>query len=380
MTSKNKNKNKTKTRARARRARRQPALGLIERMIVDPCNGPVVPYAASQGGYVTRFKRTIKLHQVAANNNGYLVWFPDYHNMHLEGEGGNCLYFESANSADSPYNLSSHPLGTGTTGGQFTADPVYSWADSATCQDARTLAACIRLRYSGKLADAEGTIAAIREISATQFFNGSGAFNSPCSIDQLMTFAPEVERFNPEGIEIRYRPHDDTSVPRTSGKSSNTTTDRCFQLGVTGTVATSMPSGDVAGGEKRGIAIAWTGLNTGATSDVWVDFVKVVEWRPNTSSGMVETAPVTAVDSNTFGRALERLDHFIPSWQTATSAFPSALTQARDLIMAGNTAHNQRAGKKRDSFLMSAYRGTAAAFNSPVARTAMEVAPLLLGL
>ncbi len=349
----------------------------VAHMLADPCDGPLVPYAASGGGYVTRFKRTIKLHQTSADNNGYIVWFPDFHSTSGPGNPANLVYYESAVSSAAPTNSVPGPFGSGVPGaGQFTQDPCYSWVSSVTCQEARTLAACLRLRYSGKLADTTGTIAVVKEVSASQLFNGSGTVNVPASVDNLMTFAPEVERFNPEGVEVRYRPHDDTSVPRSTGLSVNSQGDRVFLCGTAGTSATTLPAGDVSTADKRGIGIVWTGLNTGAAVDVWVDLIKIVEWTPNTSVGIVESPPVTSVDSNVFGRALSFLDKNIPNWQTLSSATPSALTRSRDMLLAGNTAPRHHS----KNFFESAFRGTERALNSRMGRMALEAAPLLLSL
>lgn len=349
----------------------------VAHMLADPCDGPLIPYAASGGGYVTRFKRTIKLHHVPANNNGYIIWFPDFHGTSGQGNPANVVYYEDATSSTPPTNTTAGPFGSGITGsGQFTMDPCFNWVNSATCQDARTLAACLRLRYSGKLADTTGTIAVVKEISASQLFNGSGGVNTPASVDNLMTFAPEVERFNPEGVEVRYRPHDDTSLPRSTGLSVNSAGDRVFLCGTSGTAATQLPVGDVATADKRGIGIVWTGLNSGASVDVWVDMIKIVEWTPNTSVGIVESPPVTSVDSNVFGRALSFLDKNIPNWQTLSSATPSALTRQRDMILAGNTAPRHHS----KNFFESAFRGTERALNSRMGRMALEAAPYLLSL
>lgn len=353
MTGKSKQNQKAPPRRRRPRRRgKRVSLSPLAQMIANPCDGPIVPYASTEGGYVSRFVRELTLHSTGATNNGYVVLFPDYHNDATQGQGGNLFFYENADPTIPPVNTAANPLGTGGTSGTFANDPAYNFVTGTVCRDARTLASCIRLLYTGKLTDTQGTICSIREFSAAQFFNGSGTLNVPPSVEQMFQFSPTEERLNPQGMELKYRPHDDTSVPRTSGVSTNALSDRCFTIGTSGTAATSIPSGDTTLGDRRAIAIAWRGINTAATGDMRFRLFKVVEWRPRMASGLVESKPVTSGDSDQFGKQTRILDRLLPGWQQQSG--PSGLDMMRDAILTGG-------GNMLRGFAESAARGTWAA-------------------
>jgi len=109
----------------------------LARMISDPCNAPLVPGTMGGNGIIARVRTSRVTHSVAANNCGYVVWFPAFHNSGAgAGAAGNYFFYEPAASATQCTNSVANPLGTTlATSGDFVVDPAYGWVNQTSVAD-----------------------------------------------------------------------------------------------------------------------------------------------------------------------------------------------------------------------------------------------------
>lgn len=314
---------------------------------MNPCHGPLVRSVGTVGlGQITeRVRSTLTFPQTATDINGYVVWFPSYHNPN-SGDGYPANYFVFTNSLTStaPLNNSTNPLGTiaENTTGLFYADPASpTVATSSAFSRARSLAACLQVEYLGALSSASGQVAVISNFSFNAFNRGgatSTTITAP-TVDQLFSYAHDRKRLQMTGHEVVWRPSDAQSVFRGSGTFAGTATDlradaimRRGTATANTTVVCSTQPADI-----YGICIAWRGVPPTALC-MSINAVKVVDCELAPSGNNIEPtyvsaeAPVTGVLGSTISSITNYLDSYVPNWQSR--AVNATIGVAGDLAMA----------------------------------------------
>lgn len=314
MSSRNSRNTKRKT-ARKAKPRRQPALRRdrktnmqknVQRMLLDPCNATLTPgIHTTSEGVLTRFK-TITIPAAALQTAGYVVWFPDYASSAF---GNSAFLFETDNEANVPQN--------GTTGDYYgtgfanlTADSLSvgaaGFVGSETCMDFRQVSSCIRLTYTGSLLDSKGIVSVVENLSADQLLYGDfGAVPATCQ--NILESATKTMRVGTTTHEVRSRPN-----PALSGHFKSDA-DSVITRG-NATTAT-MVSNETKRFAPTGIGFCWSGV---LGTDLRIEFIQNIEWRPRVSSGMAVAVPRQINDEGFISRVLLTLDKNFPGWTTST--------------------------------------------------------------
>jgi len=243
-------------------------------------------YGGTENGYLLRVRSSLTLHGAAASNNGTIVWFPDFHNAGSVNNS-NILYWEFPNTGG-PANTTAVPLGTGAAGGESFPDPANGWVAANTVASARTIAACITFNYVGPTTSAAGQVAYNSGVQRGPVIFG-GSAGSPASTAEYFVLTDKTTRTPLVQLENKFVPTDASRFFRTAGGSLQT--DVAFVLGTPGTSSTASGT-SIAVDTYGGIGFSWRGLSTASNNDVIIEFIKVIEWKPDPASGgQLPTAP-----------------------------------------------------------------------------------------
>lgn len=262
----------------------------LAQMVADPCSGPLVPgLYGSASGMLARLKRSEALSShVHGSSSGYVLWDPDFSNQKnvvFPKAKGNLVVWLSDDPSQNPVNTTAEPYGNGnhnapepSNTAEFLADPAANLLESDIVSDARPLAACLQLTYTGTLLNAAGEICFITNLPAASVLNG-GTGNVPLNVNDLFAYAPHKERFSPETHEVKFRPGDASKFYRNEE-------DALFSFPVASGAATGPTAvTEVAEGfVPKVIGFAWRGLTPG--SSLTYDVIKNIEWRAETGSGL----------------------------------------------------------------------------------------------
>lgn len=301
----------------------------IARLLADPCNSNLsVGLYGSVKGSATRTHRVTNLGRGvtgSTDNSGYIIWFPDYHNNAVQSTGlVNCISFHGTNvdSAPAPTNWGL-AAGSSVTTASSLPDPAYGFVLSDVCQDARTLAACMKATYLGTTSNARGLIYPLTNIPPDLLFRG-GAANSPPSIAQIISYARESKRCTGTS-EVRWRP----SGAHLGFRDEYASPFECN----TGGGATL--SADARTTEPSGIGFAWYGISS--ANDIQIDMYKAIEWRAEAGSFLSSVKPAGADSSGIIQRVTNALDKWSPGWQTQMmdSAYTFASGMLREAVLGG---------------------------------------------
>jgi len=331
---KGKGKGNGKGRGKMGGVPRAPAQDLrlmaLASLIRDPCNSKIDNIPGATGETIIRRIRTqITLHEAAAYNNGYLLWFPEYHGSASRlSTGSNCNMFAYEQTVAGvgvrPTNTAVAPLGGGAaTGisGTFLKDPVSAIVsgDTTAYGAACTLAACMTFLYSGTTSDNAGFVYGVEDIAPSIFFNNqggaAGSANGAVSIQVLTSYAKTRMRTPLEGMEIVVRPK--RYVFRGPGSDTGTlaqfgAVDTLFGIGGAGAQSTLVASD---ANLVAGFGIAWTGLSA-PLSNVSMECIKVVELSIRPTEGIIEETATVPPGPSIIEEAVEFLDKTTPGWQT----------------------------------------------------------------
>lgn len=317
-------------------------------LVRNPCHGPLTRSVGTTGlGQISeRVRKTITANAAGTDVNGYVIWFPSYHNTNGDSVPA-CFYrFENASASVAPTNSAATPMGQTAvnTTGLFEVDPCNAnLVAGSTFSRARTLSACLQLEYLGALSSASGQIAAISNISLNAFNrNSSGTtstINAP-TVDDLFSYAYKRQRLQMVGHEVVWRPTDMSSVFRGSGRAVTGTAsgtpviDAPMRTGLVGISPSTIVAVDPA--NVLGVAIAWRGVPALANS-ISVNAVKVVDLELNTIGTVIEPsyADNSSYPPSMFSTSINVVTSFLdkayPGWQSR--AINSAVGVAGDLAM-----------------------------------------------
>jgi len=188
--------NRRKRRNRKRRIPRPAQSGFrsplkaYAEMVSNPCTAILKPgFHGSSKGYLAKVKNTSSISGLGAGvSAGYVLWVPilssngnpkpsqDEKESTSLTRGYNILAFTTEGGADSPVNTTLEPafsspvyINGGT--GSFLPDPAAQLINSSTAeaglmQDMRTISACMRVTYTGRMDRSSGLLAFVeRRIS-----------------------------------------------------------------------------------------------------------------------------------------------------------------------------------------------------------------------
>lgn len=338
-------------------------------LIAHPCDALVDSLPGVTGETVIRRIRSIiSVHRTAANNTGYLLWYPEYHGLATTGGGDNSnLFMWEVVSTDSnlrPTNTTLNPLGSDSTtashvAGDFYPDPASSLVSPETSTtttpfaSACTLAACMKYCYSGTLSSNSGFVYPVEDLPVTTFFNQNGGLtgtaNGAVSFANLQTYAKTRARIPLEGVEVAWRPK--KYLFRGPGETNSTlglnnAADTLFTQGVISvTSRTILQAADPT--DVSGFGIAWNGLQSTTNNDVFIECVKVVELQLRPTAGMIEERPATAPSPSYLEAAKEMLDNMNPNWQVHLSNLTShAAARITTTALAGASALLRQSGNR----------------------------------
>lgn len=287
----------------------------LARLLADPCEASLVApqYGASDGGYLSKFSTYHSVEASSTRTSGYLIWYPDYSGNVTSPTGNGSLFlFGTDDAGNRPLNTIALPLGMdlSTTTGTFLVDPARVFEAGDMVQDARTIAGCLKMMYTGRNDALAGRIGFLENVPRDALLNGGGSGLSP-SVQQLFKYSNKSMRTPLDSVEVKFRPSEGSSSYRTT---TNVDSDFCFKMGTKNVTDTVLPEG-APSGDCHGIGFIWDGLTDG--SSLTFDLLKAIEWRPDMQSGLTAPCASTAAQGgNMVSRSITYLDRQHPGWQT----------------------------------------------------------------
>lgn len=317
----------------------------LMKMIDDPCNSDIVAglHGTSEGicqRFVTNFQ------PASTETSGYLIWFPSMHCGNPNGSyssgnrpvGG--VIWNASSTTVNPLNTTAAPYGSGIAGtaGSF-VDPFFTTLASASVQDGRTLAACMRVKPTNSISGIQGTIAYLDNIPHT-FLDSltTGSAAAPPTVNEMLAYSRKIERMGVETYEVKHRPGmADKFYTESDGVFS-------YNVGSSGTGPTSVGEANA----PKGIGFVWTGI-AGANTLLFTMY-KICEWRPSPTAGVPLPRPIS-MPSVSLNSILAELDRRRGDWQQSgahnpmmNSVINTAWTAAGSLFK-GATRPNSMIGR-----------------------------------
>nr|ASM94018.1 putative capsid [Barns Ness breadcrumb sponge tombus-like virus 3] len=316
--------------------KRRPAGNSLVRTLVhgvaDPCHGPVTPgiYGSVEGLSARTKSNLTSVGEETTDTCGICIWVPSFHN---DGLGGfNLMHMVLPSPSTQLVNSLSSPLGVGSfesASGASIEDPSAGFVKAGICADARTLSACMRLTYTGKVTESAGQIAWIDNYNINDLLT-----NLP-SVNDFFNRATKTERLGLDTYEVLFRPDEATGTDRfrTSGPALATWqqnpdySDACFDAGVptgSGTARKTAASATVSTLAPKVIGFAWRGAQPGFVDHLVLEFVKTIEWRPEITAGLTGVIPRSLPVPST-QLMVAALDNADPSWSKRIASGASSL-------------------------------------------------------
>jgi hypothetical protein len=260
-----------------------------------------------------------------------MLWIPSYHNTNgvpVIDAPFNLWMRVATSPANLTTNDVANPLGSSATPnapeGTGIEDPAATFINTGLVLDARTVAACMRLTYTGKVTDSAGQIAWIDNYQPDDLLN-----NRP-SINDFFNRATKTARLGLDTYEQLFRPDEATGTDRFRRGSQ---TDPCFIKALPGFGPTGIDQ-TVQDLSPKIMGFAWRGCEPGVIDHLVIDFVKVLEWRTETTSGLTGTTP-KALDVPSTSKILAIADQVSPGWASRISeGFTSAASRLKNLTWA----------------------------------------------
>nr|UHS72283.1 MAG: hypothetical protein 2 [Tombusviridae sp.] len=308
------------------------AIGGYALMVANPCSAQLHPgLFGSEEGFLGRFKVSYPLPSAAGATCGYVLWAPNYHNGGVNGGvaggTGNVFIFQSNSPSNAPTNTTAanSAFGAGLTTSTVTAstiaDPAYGFVNGATCRDARTVSACIRMDYLGAISSVSGQVAMVENLPMTDLLQ------SLPSVNNLFDYSTKSQRVSLDTSEIIYR-STQLGLDRFLAEA-----DQALLVGATGAVSTIAPDAERI--EPVVFGFAFRGITAGELAKFNFEFVKNMEWRPQTGQGLSATTSMST-GVNMHSTAIAVLDHHAPGWTTPTyNKVASAVTSMAKAVWSG---------------------------------------------
>lgn len=271
-----------------------PAGMAYAKLLRDPCNSRPVAFYPGTAGYVQRFSSTFS---VGTSYGGCTAGMLDI----SPGNGGQMRLLETVgeNTVLSAIN-------------QVWSDasrfPGYAFLNSSVCSGFRVLACCAKIFTNANEAARTGFV----------FYGNLSVAELPVfgnTVAQLETLVPISTRTPEDQDEVRWFPGTGDTQYVTFG--------------------TDTPNKR----ECQSIAIGWSGQPPAIGFKVLV--TAIVEWLPNTSVGLVESAMQPPASNNTLDHIKRALFNSSPSWWH--QAGKTFVRVAASSLMSGNVVSGLRA-------------------------------------
>jgi hypothetical protein len=285
-------------------------------MLWNPAAAPLAAGIYGDGSHLmAKLQKSFNLKGEKGTGAGFVLWAPEYHpdiNKLYPGTDDFADGYEvkhrnlfigyttesgvsMTNTADLPFG--GIPLGPdqspGATGRVATSDdPAGAFLESNLVAAARTVAASMKMTYTGALLDMGGQVCSITSFPAEALILGAGKGNPDFSftVDELFSWSEQHDRVQSDTLEVVHQPTATSNLFRDSTTSP-------FQFGVTGPMgpaqvplprATPTILNSVGQSQQPTLmGFAWRGLPSTTTSPMTFDLLKVVEWKPRPVSGIV---------------------------------------------------------------------------------------------
>lgn len=307
-------------------------------MVANPCSAPLVEgLFGDTVGFLSRFKH-VQSHTVEPC--GYIAWFPDMAQgtewLGSARSGASCFKWESSDSSNIPSNT-----GASSRWG-LNSSPAYSTAisyrvagdqftQSNVCASQRTIAACIKLRYTGRMDATAGEVALLTGVSIGQLL-GESSFNAdsqPLSVDDVFQLSSDVSRLSIDGHEVRHRPTSGSEhLKACPSEQAFVVTGSALEVGTAAGVITSRTPA-AAAHDPRAIIIAWRGL--ASLTPLVLETHVGIEWTPNAYQGLSAPKTIELGPKDTYSTVLRSLDRMGQSaWETAA---PHVERTARSMMV-----------------------------------------------
>jgi len=338
-------------------------------MLLDPCSATLVPglYGSDQG-MLARNKQSRKfdytLSGFAGATSGYIMWCPDYTNVHTGAPFNmNCFQFATTDSSTRPLNTASDPFGMQSATGTAVArtDPAGAFLTTDLVADYRPIGGCVTFEYVGSLKESAGQITYIHNIPAATVLNG-GAGGTPLSVDEIFAYsAGPTSRLGLETYENIFRPTEENSTHFRSE-------DDALFLVNSGTE--TVLSENARNFSPQMIGFAWRGAPPEAP--IVIELTKNGEWRPEASAGLGQasgqTTPSSALGSGVLPIATRVAE------RASGGRSPWFRTMGQGLLAQARHAWNDATGG-----LMAAANGKLLTFaQKEMAALSQSAVPLLL--
>jgi hypothetical protein len=276
-------------------------------MLADPCSSVLVPgLHTTDEGILGRLKTSFSTSYNLTN--GYVLWAP-----HYVGEANgpdarvNLIFFTTSTPNIGPLNTTVDPYGSGPNGNSPEAIALSVGASafvmSTTVSDFRLLSACMRVMYTGSMQSSAGVIALLENVPADTLLLGDAG--NPASVTQLFSMSSKTKRIGVDVNEVIYRPNSSISGTFKSDRDS------VFHVG--NSAVTALTSESLRFSPTM-FGFAWQGLDS---SQLLFEFIQNIEWRPESSSGYVQTIPRQLSQPGLVPKVLKYLDDNFPGWTTS---------------------------------------------------------------
>jgi len=302
------------------------------KLIADPCYGQLTHplYGGTTGGYLARFKRTFTAHTTAGLNNGWFAWFPEYHCDQGNAASANFYapqsswLYESSSDVGFPTNSQGDPFGSAPNSARPQQDPASTFLRGVN-GTARTVAACVKVMYTGPPLTKSGVFTFDNQVKASQVFDFNAA-GVPTIAQQAGTHT--VSCPTPRTVEVRWIPNlvNSARYRRATPSSVNSTGQTNVYADdalVMSTFPTATPSlNGSTFSDATGIVITWRGLPSTIAGDLTFECYKVVEWLPYENTQLAQPRPAP------------------PSQNSVNRAFDYITSMARSISYAGDISES----------------------------------------
>lgn len=294
----------------------------------DPCNGNIPDSVFGESsGYTLRVRSTLSMNpmQNAAYTCGYVVWFPEYHTTSNATTVARSVSFVQFSTGDSTLQPVSVGFGAATPGSAVTTafsreDPAYQFVNSTVAQDARTLAACMKVRYVGTTSSAAGSFYPLTNVPLELLTN-----DRP-SVDRMIAYSTSDVRAI-DSLEVKSRP---TSASGFFHKPS-------YGPLIVDSDAHSAINSSCEAQAPVGIGFVYYNVDP---DELILDLYKIIEWKPEVGTGIPGKPIVGGFTRELVSQAVTYLDRRFPKWDVvlesaATHQTTSLANMLRRVVLGG---------------------------------------------
>jgi len=216
--------------------------------------------------------------------------------------------------------------------------------DSSNVSEARTLAACMAIKYVGPTSARQGEFFIVNSLPQNGLMRRGG---NVVNAFELMTYASKSCRTPSTDLEVIWRPNLESEFPRKVGDSAADANavalegpgaDAPFVLGVPAGAFITQQGNSSLSGEPVGFGIAYDGLSTEYSNDIYVELTKVVQIRYSPLRGSVEMGipPTHNNPKESSSDAASNLDAKLgPSWTTRLRESVGSVTEVTEAVLGG---------------------------------------------